>query len=88
MELDEIMTVDTAVDTEVAKDTATETQVESKTFTCNADNHEGDRQVKLGFNFRELRSKKEGDSYKNYEFWYRNICKPCGQNLLLEAQKA
>ena len=88
MELDEIMTVDTAVDTEEAKDTATETQVESKTFTCNADNHEGDRQVKLGFNFRELRSKREGDGYKNYEFWYHNLCKPCGQNILLEAQKA
>lgn len=72
---------------EVVDTTAKETNTEAKTFECKASNHEGDRNVKLGFNFRESRSKKQGDSYVNYEFWYRNLCKPCGQNILLEAQK-
>ncbi len=86
MELDEVMTAEVVEDT--VDSSTTEQVTDSKMFTCNAPNHEGDRQVKLGFNFREERSKKVGDSYENYSFWYRNICKPCGQNLLLEAQKA
>jgi hypothetical protein len=86
MELDEVMTAEVVEDT--VDSSTTEQVTDSKMFTCNAANHEGDRQVKLGFNFREERSKKVGDSYENYSFWYRNICKPCGQNLLLEAQKA
>jgi hypothetical protein len=86
MELDEVMTAEVVEDT--VDSSSTEQVTDSKMFTCNAPNHEGDRQVKLGFNFREERSKKVGDSYENYSFWYRNLCKPCGQNILLEAQKA
>ncbi len=85
MKLGNVMTADTVDVPEVDEQS---TPSKPKTFTCNASNHEGDREVKLGFNFRELRSKKDGDAYKNYEFWYNNMCKPCGQNLLLEAQKA
>jgi hypothetical protein len=86
MELDNVMTAEVVEDT--VDSSSTEQVTDSKMFTCNAPNHEGDRQVKLGFNFREERSKKVGDSYENYSFWYRNLCKPCGQNILLEAQKA
>jgi len=74
-------TVDTSATDEPK---ATEVKSDAKTFQCNI----GDHEVKLGFNFRESRSKKADDgSYTNYEFWYRNICKPCGQQLLLNAQK-
>jgi hypothetical protein len=68
-------------------DTADKTEPTAKTFECKAVTHEGDRNVKLGFNFRESRSKKDGDGYTDYQFWYRNLCKPCGQQILLEAQK-
>ena len=73
-------TVDTSATDEPK---TTEVKSDAKTFQCNIGNHE----VKLGFNFRESRSKKVGDGYEDYVFWYRNICKPCGQQLLLNAQK-
>ena len=80
---DEVKTTD---ETTVETDTK---PAEAKTFQCNASVHEGDRTVKLGFNFRELRSRKnDAGVYVDKQFWYNNLCKPCGQKILLEAQKA
>ena len=85
MILDTPMTAET-VEKEDTKAEVVDTKTTPKMAVCNSDIHNGEREFKLGFNFREATSEVIPNTnpveYKAKEVWYNNLCKPCGQQLL------